>query len=41
MLASWEQALRTFRQIVPIAVAQPPEPAPTPAEEGSREPRLA
>ncbi|TMD27535.1 MAG: glutamate synthase subunit alpha [Chloroflexi bacterium] len=41
MLARWEQALRTFRQIVPIAVAQPPEPAPTPAEEGSREPRLA
>src|SRR5438093_12907405 len=41
MLASWEQALRTFRQIVPIAVAQPPEPAPTPAEVGSREPRLA
>src|SRR5438094_4449817 len=41
MLASWEQALRTFRQIVPIAVAQPPEPTPTPAEEGSREPRLA
>jgi glutamate synthase domain-containing protein 2 len=41
MLASWEEALRTFRQIVPIAVTQPPEPAPTPAEEGSKEPRLA
>src|SRR5213594_987019 len=41
MLASWAEALRTFRQIVPIAVTQPPEPAPTPAEEGSKEPRLA
>jgi len=41
MLASWEEALRTFRQIVPVAVTQPPEPAPTPAEEGSKEPRLA
>jgi glutamate synthase (ferredoxin) len=31
LLAGWEEALRDFRQVVPVAVANPPPPEPAPA----------
>jgi glutamate synthase (NADPH/NADH) large chain/glutamate synthase (ferredoxin) len=33
LLADWEPALRGFRQVVPVAVANPPAPVPEPAPE--------
>ena len=33
LLASWASSVATFRQIVPVAIAQPPTTAPQPSEE--------
>ena len=41
LLADWESALRTFRQVVPVAVTQPAEAAASPAEPAENVPRTA
>jgi glutamate synthase domain-containing protein 3 len=40
LLANWALSVTRFRQMVPVAIAQPPAPAPEPVRENAARPRV-